>query len=309
MTRMRLVEGSRAGCHHNRSTAKRILGAKPTRGILPGHRRTASLYGNGPASRGGSRTFLPGSGQELQGEGQPLDPSSRFGPDRDGTFHILWEDGDRVFCQGWHWDAEGNRDAVLTVVPAAEHPTPASLDRLAREYGLKHELDGEWAARPLALVHDRPMLVLEDPGGELLDRLLDTSMEMGRFLRLATGIVTALRKAHRRGLVHKDLKPANILVNRTTGEVKLTGFGIASRLPRERQAPEPPESIAGTLAYMAPEQTGRMSRSIDTRSDLYAFGITLYQMLTGTCRLPQLIPWSGYTATSPLTAWSFRISG
>src|SRR6202020_1664279 len=78
------------------------------------------------------------------------------------------------------------------------------------------------------------------------------------------------------------LKPANILVNRTTGEVKLTGFGIASRLPRERQAPAPPESIAGTLAYMAPEQTGRMNRSIDSRSDLYSLGVTFYEMLTGT---------------------------
>jgi hypothetical protein len=77
------------------------------------------------------------------------------------------------------------------------------------------------------------------------------------------------------------LKPANILVDCATGDVWLTGFGIASRLPRERQAPEPPEVIAGTLAYMAPEQTGRMNRSIDFRSDLYSLGITLYQMLTG----------------------------
>ena len=63
--------------------------------------------------------------------------------------------------------------------------------------------------------------------------------------------------------------------------VWLTGFGIASRLPREQQAPEPPEVIAGTLAYMAPEQTGRMNRSIDSRSDLYALGVTFYEMLTG----------------------------
>ena len=101
-------------------------------------------------------------------------------------------------------------------------------------------------------------------------------------MRLAIGIVSALGKAHQRGLVHKDVKPANILVNCADGQVRLTGFGIASRLPRERQAPEPPEVIAGTLAYMAPEQTGRMNRSIDSRSDLYALGVTFYQMLTGT---------------------------
>ena len=100
-------------------------------------------------------------------------------------------------------------------------------------------------------------------------------------MRLAIGIATALAKVHQRGLIHKDLKPAHVLVDRASGEVRLTGFGIASRLPREHPAPEPPEVIAGTLAYMAPEQTGRMNRSVDARSDLYALGVTLYQMLTG----------------------------
>jgi serine/threonine protein kinase len=93
-------------------------------------------------------------------------------------------------------------------------------------------------------------------------------------------LATALGQVHRRGLIHKDIKPANVLVD-DAGNVWLTGFGIASRLPRERQAPAPPEIIAGTLAYMAPEQTGRMNRSIDARSDLYSLGVTLYQMLTG----------------------------
>jgi serine/threonine protein kinase len=125
------------------------------------------------------------------------------------------------------------------------------------------------------------MLVLEDPGGEPLDLLLGAPMEVGHFLRLATGIAMALDKLHQRGLVHKDIKPTNILVNSATGEVRLTGFGIASRLSRERQAIEPPEALTGTLAYMAPEQTGRMNRSIDSRSDLYALGVTFHRMLTG----------------------------
>ena len=117
--------------------------------------------------------------------------------------------------------------------------------------------------------------------GEPLDRLLGAPMEVGRFLGLAIAIAAAVGKLHQRGLVHKDIKPANILVNDATDEVRLTGFGIASRLARERQSPHPPETIAGTLAYMAPEQTGRMNRSIDSRSDLYALGVTFYQMLTG----------------------------
>jgi serine/threonine protein kinase len=94
-------------------------------------------------------------------------------------------------------------------------------------------------------------------------------------------MAAALAKLHGRGLIHKDIKPANILVNSATWAVWLTGFGIASHLPRERQTPGSTEAIAGTLAYMAPEQTGRMNRSIDSRSDLYACGITLYETITG----------------------------
>ncbi len=204
----------------------------------------------------------------------------------------MWEDGERIFCRG-ESHVNGDRTSVLAVLPAAEHPTPATLDRLAREYELKGELDGAWAVRPLELVRDRgrTMLVLEDTRSEPLHRLLGPPMEVRSFLRLSIAIAEALTQVHRRGLVHKDIKPANILVDGTTGEVRLTGFGIASRLLRERPAPEPPETIAGTLAYMAPEQTGRMNRSIDARSDLYALGVTLYQMLTGS--LP-------FTAVDPM---------
>ena len=133
--------------------------------------------------------------------------------------------------------------------------------------------------------------MLEDPGGETLDRLLTEPMEITRFLRLAVDLATTLSGVHKRGLIHKDVKPANVLVNPVRGQVRLMGFGIASRLSRERQAPDPPELIAGTLPYMAPEQTGRMNRSIDSRSDLYALGVTLYEMLTGT--LP-------FTASDPM---------
>jgi hypothetical protein len=116
-------------------------------------------------------------------------------------------------------------------------------------------------------------------------------MAVGPFLHLALGLAGAVARLHQRGLIHKDIKPAHLLVNCADGQVRLTGFGIASRLPRQRQAPDPPAVIAGTLAYMAPEQTGRMNRSVDTRSDLYAVGVTLYQMLTGA--LP-------FTASDPM---------
>jgi PAS domain S-box-containing protein len=200
----------------------------------------------------------------------------------DGTSEFLWEDSGRAFYRMHLPRAEANQTVVLALQHVAEQPTPASLSRLEHEYQLRDELESAWAVRPLELVREggRTLLLFEDPGGEPLTRLLGAPMQIGHFLHLAIRIVAALGKAHQRGLIHKDLKPANILV-KGNEEVRLTGFGLASRLRRERQAPEPAETIAGTFAYMAPEQTGRMNRSVDARSDLYSLGITFYQMLTG----------------------------
>ena len=129
-----------------------------------------------------------------------LNTSTRFGADGDGNFQVLWEDGDRVFCRAWRQDADGSRHDVLAVLPAAEHPTAATLERLAHEFGLKDVLDGAWATRPLELVRDRgqTMLVLEDSGSEPLDRLLGAPMEVGRFLRLAIGIAPPWASSIRR---------------------------------------------------------------------------------------------------------------
>src|SRR5215469_14722255 len=196
------------------------------------------------------------------------------------AFEPLREDEEYILYSG---RKDGEPPTILALTPVSEYPTLQSLERLEHEFSLRDELDSAWAARPLALTqhHGRTMLVIEDPGGTPLDVLLGQPLELSRFLRLATSIAAALSRLHHRGHIHKDIKPANILVDAATGAARLTGFGIASRLPRERQTPEPPEMIAGTLAYMAPEQTGRMNRSIDFRSDLYSLGVALYQMLTG----------------------------
>ncbi|MFM0092980.1 AAA family ATPase [Paraburkholderia sediminicola] len=170
--------------------------------------------------------------------------------------------------------------SVLALV--ATHTASQSITRLEHEYGLAPMLDASWAAQPLALDRRRepPMLVLDDDGGEPLHRALGRPLELTRFLRIAVNLARTVGHVHRCGLVHKDIKPANVLVD-GNGNVRLTGFGIASQLPHERQPPAPPEIVAGTFAYMAPEQTGRMNRSIDTRSDLYSLGVTLYETLTG----------------------------
>ena len=206
------------------------------------------------------------------------------------AFEVLRKEEEFTLYRG---RSEDDASRVLLLSPAVEYPRPESLKRLERAYSLRAELDLAWAARPIAIARhwDRPVLVLEDPGGVPLDQLLGQPLDIAFSLRLAVSLSTAIGHLHRRGVVHKDIKPANILVNSDTGQCWLREVGIASRLPRERQSPEPPEFVEGTLAYMAPEQTGRMNRSIDSRSDLYSLGVTLYEMLTGS--LP-------FTASDPM---------
>ena len=203
----------------------------------------------------------------------------------------LREDEEFILYRGQAKQTEA--PSVLLLAPVSTRPALESLKKMEREYSLRSELHATWAVRPLALsqYNEQQVLVLENPGGEPLNRLVQGPMEMRQFLRFAIGLATALSQLHKRELIHKDVKPPNVLVDSASGQVWLTGFGIASRLPRERQSPEPPEFIAGTLPYMAPEQTGRMNRSVDSRSDLYALGVTLYEMLTGS--LP-------FTASDPM---------
>src|SRR5258708_12003195 len=185
----------------------------------------------------------------------------------------------------------GNQSPVLVIAFATEKPSLPSVRRLEHEYSLAAELDPAWAAKPLALTrHDgRTMLLLKDPGGEPLERILERDqgqpLDVARFLRIAIGLATTLGQVHRRGLIHKDIKPANVLVD-DAGNVWLTGFGIASQLPHERQSPVPPEIIAGTLAYMAPAQTARMNRSTHVRTSPYPFALPFYDILPAALPFP-----------------------
>ena len=196
-------------------------------------------------------------------------PPSESGPP------TRWEDDEYVLSR-IHRDGEAR-----LLVRSRFGERPETLARLEHVYELRDVLDPAWATRPLSLLRQdgSDALLLEDPGGEVLSALVGSPWELRLFLRVAIGIAEALRELHKQGVVHKDVKPAHILVDVGTGQAWLTGFSIASRGRRERQAP--PRIFAGSLAYMAPEQTGRMNRSVDSRSDLYAFGVTLYQMLTG----------------------------
>lgn len=222
-----------------------------------------------------------------------LSPAS--GGEPDAALEVLWEDGERIFCKTWQTSEDGEHRPVLVVLARNPHPDAAGINRLIHEYELKDYLDSAWALRPLRLEldHGRTQLLLEFAPVEPLRRLIDKPIDTETFLRVAIALSAAIGRLHEQGLIHKDIKPANVVVDRETSDIRLTGFGIASRLHRERTTPEPPEFIAGTFAYMAPEQTGRMNRSIDSRSDLYSLGVMFYEMLTG--QLP-------FSATSP-TEW------
>src|ERR1700749_4366318 len=139
----------------------------------------------------------------------------------------LWNDAEFVLYRGQR-DAEPCH--ILIVTPLSQQPAQGTLRRLEHEYALRTRLDPDWAVVPLDLAsHDgRTVLVLDDPGGQPLSQLLGHPLEVTQFLRIAAGIASALGKLHEHGLIHKDMKPANILVDPITNRVWLTGFGIAS---------------------------------------------------------------------------------
>ncbi|WP_437719082.1 AAA family ATPase [Sorangium sp. So ce448] len=193
---------------------------------------------------------------------------------------------------------EGQRVSLLRAVRTADgrpvilkvldprRSRPQDIERLRNEYAIGKLLDHDAIVAPLALeTHEGlPALVLEDFGGEPLDHLIGAPMAAERFLELAVRIAACVAAIHVRDILHKDLKPQNILVNAATGQVKLADFGLASRFSRELPPAGPPRLIEGSLPYLSPEQTGRMNRGIDGRADLYALGVTFHEMLTG--RLP-----------------------
>ncbi len=187
-------------------------------------------------------------------------------------------------------------DGTSAIVKAlkAEYPTLQEITRLRHEHKILEGLDIEGIVRALGLEsHQNSVaLVLEDFGGESLKEFLSQNRpSLSEILKIACQIANALAELHDNQVIHKDIKPHNILINPHTGQVKLIDFSIASRLERENQSVSNPNLLEGTLAYMSPEQTGRMNRSLDYRTDFYSLGVTFYQMLTG--QLP-------FNATDPL---------
>jgi serine/threonine protein kinase len=175
----------------------------------------------------------------------------------------LRKDGEFVISRAKN---EAGLPRWLLVSAVSERPGPEIVAQLQQAYALRDELEPSWATRPLELVQyqGKPTLILSDPGGIFLDDLLGRPMEVTSFLRMALGITTALGQFHARKLIHRDLRPANVMVNPTTGDAWLTGFGVAVRLPGDGPASGSVEVAVGTLPYMSPEQTLRINRSVDS---------------------------------------------
>lgn len=180
-----------------------------------------------------------------------------------------------------------NQPVVLKLLND-DYPSPERLARFRREYEMMRSLNipGVVAAYGLEKNGQSLVMVLADQGGESLDRLLakgaiDPAHDLELFLSLAIDLVTVLAQVHEQDIIHKDLNPSNILFNPATGDVQLIDFGIATMLAQENMAFGHPNVLEGTLAYMPPEQTGRMNRAVDYRSDFYSLGATFYELLTG----------------------------
>jgi predicted ATPase/two-component sensor histidine kinase len=204
-------------------------------------------------------------------------------------FEKLSDDGSLALFRGRSRDGQ---PSILVRCPSNNSFTRTERERLSREYSLANELDEAWAARPRWLGEwaGKPALVISDPGGSPLPSIRRQSLDLEHFLRMAIAIARCIRLLHSKGLIHRDLRPENLLFDEKW-RVWLTGFGVATTLPRERVAPILAEGASGSLKYMAPEQTGRMNRSVDHRADLYSLGVILYELLSG--RLP-------FRATEPI---------
>ncbi|OCR02449.1 serine/threonine protein kinase, partial [Oscillatoriales cyanobacterium USR001] len=181
---------------------------------------------------------------------------------------------------------------VIIKILRNEYPNFNELVQFRNQYTIAKNLDFPHLVKPLTLetYHNSYALIMEDFGGVSLSDYLKIATEesqiykslpLAEFLNIAIQLTDTLNYLYQNRVIHKDIKPANILINSDTKEIQLIDFSISSLLPRETQEIQNANALEGTLAYLSPEQTGRMNRGIDYRSDFYSLGVTFYELLTG----------------------------
>jgi len=177
-----------------------------------------------------------------------------------------------------------NNNPIILKILKENYPTPSELTRYKQEYEITRSLniDSVVKAFDLQRYDNSLVMLLEDFGGESLKSLLSQQgqLNLEKFLTIAIKTTESLAAIHQANIIHKDINPSNIIYSPQTEELKIIDFGISTRLSQEFMTVLPPHQLEGTLAYIAPEQTGRMNRGIDYRSDFYSLGATFYELLT-----------------------------
>jgi serine/threonine protein kinase len=177
---------------------------------------------------------------------------------------------------------------ILKCFLKQDYPSSQELTRYRQEYAITSSLNIEGVIKAYSQQDYQRSLVilLEDFGGESLEQWIQQCpdfcpMNLSTFLRLAINLTDILGRIHAANVIHKDINPANIILNRNTGIVKIIDFGIATQFNRTNPTFKSHYVLEGTLAYLYPEQTGRMNRLLDYRTDFYSLGVTFYELLTG----------------------------
>ncbi|MGA8164639.1 MAG: ATP-binding sensor histidine kinase [Waddliaceae bacterium] len=198
---------------------------------------------------------------------------------------------------------KGGEESVIIKAIVADHPPPLEIARLKHEYDITQALEGSYGvitSYELAPYGHQVALVMEDVKGIPLSHLIRSqTIDLATGLTIALKIAKSLQVIHLGHVIHKDVKPQNIIIQPETNEIKIIDFGLSTRLERERISVKAPEFIEGSLQYIPPEQTGRMNREITYRSDFYSLGVVLYEMFTG--QLP-------FTSPNPLELIYFHIA-
>lgn len=178
---------------------------------------------------------------------------------------------------------EHDRQPIILKLLNEDYPTPGQIVRYRQEYKILQTLNlpGVIKACDLQKYRNTLVLILEDFGGSSLKQMQDKqSFSLSKFLNIAIQTAAILGQIHAANIIHKDINPGNIILNQKTGKIQIIDFGISTLLTRETPTLKNPNILEGTLAYISPEQTGRMNRSLDYRTDFYSLGITFYELLT-----------------------------
>ena len=187
------------------------------------------------------------------------------------------------YCYVYRSVRHADQMPVILKLLKGKSPSPMLQAQMRHEYSIMQQLKTPRVIQAYGIEEDAQqlMIVMEDFGGVTLSTLLqDNALDLKTFFTIAIELAAGLGDIHHRHIIHKDIKPQNIVVNLKKGQTKIIDFGIATILSREEQQIANPNIMEGTAAYISPEQTGRMNRAIDYRTDIYSLGITLYEMAT-----------------------------